>query len=283
MEPNNRILITGITGFVGKNLYDKLSSLGFEVLGISRQNLKDPEIIHCDLTSKESTVEALSKIPDNFTVIHCAALAHSKDKTLGQSYSAMNIAITQNLIDAVQARSSKFIFLSSIAVYGMDGRDYSVGVEDELKPSTDYGKSKLECEEIIKSSKVDDYIILRLGPVFDESNLDDVKKRVFFPGQEFLKHRIFPTPSYSLCHINTAVSKIVELVKDDSPKPLTLNIADPQPYTQKQLSQQFAGIEIPVPAALISPICSFLSVLPFQKSYAIQCLLGKLFKNNIYS
>ena len=63
MKPDKRILITGISGFIGSRLKEVLSARGFEVWGISRQKNDDDFIVQGDLSSFESTEQAFGKIP----------------------------------------------------------------------------------------------------------------------------------------------------------------------------------------------------------------------------
>ena len=282
MKPDKRILITGISGFIGSRLKEVLSARGFEVWGISRQKNDDDFIVQGDLSSFESTEQAFGKIPGCAIVIHAAALAHARTKQSGQDYFKINTAVTNNLIKRLVGKPVQFIYLSSIAVYGLEGRRSFVTIEDEQRPTTKYGMSKLKCEKIIRNSDMDDIAILRPAPVFDDSHLDDIKKRIYFPGQNIFKLIIKPAPSYSLCHINTLTSIILRLIGDHKPSLKTLNVADPAPYDQNKLARKFPGVEIPIYSFLFLPIYRFFKLFDSGLGYSISCNLGKLLRDNTY-
>jgi len=204
-EKPKRILISGASGFIGSALFKKLSEGGYDVWGIDRQGSTEDGVLSADLLSYESTCLAFSKISDCQVLIHAAALAHSEQKNKEDSYLRINSTITQNVVRAVKNMAIKphFIFLSSVAVYGEDGHNNSVNVCEKLRPSTDYGMSKVYCEEIIRKSGIQKWHILRLAPVFDQNHSKDIMKRVYFPGQSKFKMRVTPSPQYSFCHIET--------------------------------------------------------------------------------
>ena len=130
MNPGNRVLITGVTGFIGSKLKETFLKQGLEVWGISHNREADSRVIQADLSSSESSAQAFSKIPECGIIVHAAALAHSTTKSPEQSYISTNIEITNNLLKFLSKKQTKLIFLSSIAVYGVDGREHPVTVED---------------------------------------------------------------------------------------------------------------------------------------------------------
>ena len=283
MKLDRRILITGISGFIGSKLREVFIERGYEVWGISRQKSDNAHIVQGDLSSFDSTKQAFSKIPDCSIVIHAAALAHSATKKVGQDYYKINTTLTNTLTKYLVGKKIKFIYLSSISVYGLEGSRSTVTIEDKKKPATKYGMSKLKCEEIIQNSDMDSIIILRPAPVFDDNHLADVKKRVYFPKQNIFKLVIKPAPKFSLCHINTLTTFILKLVDDKPPPPLQImNVADPVPYNQNELASKFSGIEISIHSFLFFPIYKFFKTFDSGLGYTISCNLGKLLCDNIY-
>lgn len=283
-EKDKRILITGASGFIGNALFKKLSEGGYDVWGIAKQKSAEDKIITADLLSYESTRLALCKTPTCQVIIHAAALAHSEKKNRGNSYFRINSIITQNVVRVVKdmAIQPHFIFLSSVAVYGEDGHNNPVNVSEKLRPSTDYGMSKVYCEEIIRQSGIQKYHILRLAPVFDQRHVKDIRKRVYFPGQSKFKMRIIPSPQYSFCHIETLKETIFELLQNEDQNSSVINVTDQETYDQNCLIKQFPGVEMPCPIIVLMP-WYYLSLLLFPKiGYAFRCLFWKLFKNNLY-
>jgi len=282
MKLDRRILITGISGFIGSKLKEVFIERGYEVWGISRQKSDDAHIVQGDLSSFESTKQAFAKLPDCSIVIHAAALAHSETKKAGQDYYIINTTLTNNLAKYLFGKQIQFIFLSSIAVYGLEGSRSPVTVEDDKKPATKYGMSKLKCEKIIQNSGIENIAILRPAPVFDDNHLEDVKKRVYFPRQNLFKLVIKPAPKFSLCHINTLTTIILKLVDEGPSLFKIMNVVDPIPYDQNELASKFSGVEISIYSFLFFPMYRFLKNFDSGLGYSINCTLGKLFCDNIY-
>lgn len=162
-----RVLITGDTGLVGSNLVKRFS--GHKVLGMSRKS-------GYDLRDKDVVAEVISKFKPDY-VYHLAANAA---EAVGQSspidMTERNLNIFLNvLVPSIKAKVKRFIYTSSVAVYGEAEVPYC---EDDIcKPKDVYGVNKLACESILKIlSKVHgfDYTIIRphniYGPHQDMSN-----------------------------------------------------------------------------------------------------------------
>jgi nucleoside-diphosphate-sugar epimerase len=151
-----KILITGASGFVGKNVLKNLNSFyTFNIL--SRKELVDNNII-----IKEDIV------------IHLAGLAHdTKNSTNYEQYFDVNTSLTKNIWNAfLNSQADCFIYVSSIKAV----RDNFSGIltEDiESMPTTPYGKSKLMAENIILDSIVSPnkrFYILRPSMIYGNEN-----------------------------------------------------------------------------------------------------------------
>lgn len=140
-----KVLVTGISGFVGTNLIRYFrNKTGIVLAGHGR--------------SKVSSIEFLDNVNAQTldgheidVVIHLAGIAHDlSNQYQPQDYYRVNFEGTQKLVDEVlKSNVSKFIFVSSIkAACDMS----STPAEEVMKanPVTDYGKSKRKAEEYIE-------------------------------------------------------------------------------------------------------------------------------------
>lgn len=128
------ILITGSTGFVGKNLLPYLKSVLDE--NISGLNLR---------SNWSNEIGA-----DVKTIIHLAGKAHDlKQTSEPEAYYSVNYNLTKELYDTFLNSGAKcFIFVSSVKA----AADKVKGILSEdivPSPETHYGKSKLMAEEYI--------------------------------------------------------------------------------------------------------------------------------------
>lgn len=274
-----KILITGINGFIGKSLRINLikHQNKFDVWGIDRLS-KYKNTYKIDLLDSEDCKKISKDLPFFDVIVHTAAIAHS-NSDIFNTYKN-NLKITKNLLDYFSDFNTHFIFLSSISVYGEDKRHSRISVNDELRPSTFYGKSKKECEEMIlnSSGNVD---VLRLCPVYSINKLDDIKKRVFFPLFPF-RIEIFPSPDYSLCSLELVSRCVGEIINRGSKNKNIYNILDPIDYKQKEISSCFPNLKIPIFEILFKPLYYFTYLINFKRGYHLRCLYWKLFKSNLY-
>lgn len=164
-----KILVTGATGLVGSNLVKHLIDYGHKVYGVSRR-------LGLDLRDRASTEVYIRKVrPD--VIYHLAAeAAESRGQVSPVDMTERNLGIFLNvLVPAINCKVKRFIYTSSVAVYGDIEVPYS---EDDLtKPKDVYGVNKLAAEQILKIlSKVHgfDYTIFRphniYGPHQDMSS-----------------------------------------------------------------------------------------------------------------
>lgn len=134
------IVITGHSGFLGKEIKKAFDSKSYCTLGRSNSD------IICDL------ILDIPKIIDCETIIHSAGMAHfvpvnDADK---QKFIDTNVIGTENLLKGLEIFGipRKFVFISSVSVYGLN---YGIEIdeESELNSSDPYGKSKIEAETLI--------------------------------------------------------------------------------------------------------------------------------------
>lgn len=144
------ILITGVTGFVGRHLEELLSKSGHDVLGTTTQD--NEGLINCDFRDRDRVFEVIKNVkPD--VVIHLAALSSvTQGKTI--EYYETNLVGTENLLQAIDTLEGRrrIIFVSTAGVYG--NQEISVLSEDLCPlPVSHYGISKFACERIVTNYK----------------------------------------------------------------------------------------------------------------------------------
>ena len=148
-----KILLTGVGGFIGTYLYNSLLKNGYDILGLSRskafihKNSSD-ELIYSDLS------EGLDYDEDVDVIVHAAAKSPDKGVDI-EDYISDNILATRNLVRYAKNHClSKFIYLSSISIYG----DINTKFVDEWTSIVDpdmYGMTKFISEKLVFSLKDD--------------------------------------------------------------------------------------------------------------------------------
>jgi nucleoside-diphosphate-sugar epimerase len=184
--------------------------------------------------------------------------------------------MTRNLLDGCVGRLQVAVLLSSVAVYESDGAATPLTAVRWIDPLDDYGRSKVECEAIFWLAPAERTVVLRLTPVFDGDHLADVRKRVFMPRGTGMKVRLFPTPSYSMCRIDTALAAVCQSLEDKDLKSGTFHVAEASPFTQHALAELFPGWAFPVPVHAAIPLYTLLRLVPGVTGRRVRCLFRKL-------
>jgi len=185
----DNILIIGASGFLGRAIYNRLSSEN--TFGTSyKKNIIG--LIHLDVTSGNS----VNKIFENYKpkiVIHCAAFvdvdeAEKRKKTTWD----VNVRGFSNVARCAESFGSYLIYISSDYVFY--GNSNLVSEKSIPCPSNYYGKTKFEAECILQELTINNLIIR-------PSILYDVKK-------EYYKNNFFSI-------VYSEVSKGRKIIVDD--------------------------------------------------------------------
>lgn len=163
------ILITGTSGFIGSILLDQLIAKfgATNVLALTSTPIdKCNYLLHNDYVF-ESDFFIKSGYLDIDTIIHAGAFTPKNGNQANEIYKCTsNIINTETLIKANNPNLKRFIFLSTLDVYGICD---VMTEESPVIPITLYGQSKLYCEKMIVSWSEQKKIltqILRIGHVY---------------------------------------------------------------------------------------------------------------------
>jgi nucleoside-diphosphate-sugar epimerase len=163
----NKILVTGASGFIGRNICKTLSEYGRSVRGTVR---------NLNLISANTNIEYVSTGNINLNtnwknilidvdyIIHCVARVHVMKETkadLSEMYHSVNVDGTKQLAEqAAEAGVKRIIFLSSIKVNGECTDNYHRDIDlntykkiftysDIPNPIDSYALSKFQAEKML--------------------------------------------------------------------------------------------------------------------------------------
>lgn len=141
------ILVTGASGLIGSAIYDKVNK-HYDTVGCCYKNWTRKEFVSYNLSSSIETKHLMETYkPD--CVIHCAATPNPvPDFENPNKIIRKNISTTNNLL-TYAPQGCKFIFMSSIVVYG--DCEYPKAIEDELNPKSVYAATKVASEALVNS------------------------------------------------------------------------------------------------------------------------------------
>ena len=153
-----KVLITGISGFIGNALAKKLSSIPtYEVVGTTRsltnKNCTEEKIHYVtvdDITAETNWSEALDGVD---VVVHLAGRAHvlKGDPDAESKFRTVNFDGAINLArQALEANVKRFVFISSIGVNGSHTIDAPFNELSTPAPTAAYGISKHDAEQALR-------------------------------------------------------------------------------------------------------------------------------------
>jgi len=150
-----KIFITGIAGFLGSHLADRMIELGHEVsgndtlIGGYRDNIpKKAKFYQIDCCDVDLMAYAMKDVD---VVIHCAATAHEGLSVFSPSFITRNIfeASVSTISAAIQNKVKRFVYCTSMARYGDQKAPFNEKMSP--KPVDPYGIAKVAGEEVLKA------------------------------------------------------------------------------------------------------------------------------------
>jgi UDP-glucose 4-epimerase len=228
-----RILVTGASGFVGRDLVEDLAAQGHRVRAAMRQP--------ADIFSRAVEVVAVSDLArplewrpllsDINAVVHLAGIAHITSGIAEDLYDRVNRAATAALAAAAaRDRIERLVFVSSIRAQCGPACDHPLTEADTPRPVDAYGRSKLAAEEAIRAASLP-FTILRPALIYGpgvKGNLADLVQLARSP---------WPLPFGALHNRRSllARSNLVAAIHLALVAPAMLNetyvVADPEPLT----------------------------------------------------
>lgn len=180
-----RVLITGASGYIGRELCQFLVSREHEVLAISRLGTAIQRCTNRCISDYSELSPSDFKMVD--AVVHLAAKAHQANgdsEIILEGYRAVNVETTLAVARAAKAAGvARFIYMSSIKVNG----EFSITpftAYDTPAPQDAYGISKWEAEQALLDLFSDQYsklIIIRPPLVWggeERGNLEILRRLI---------------------------------------------------------------------------------------------------------
>ena len=189
-----KILITGSTGVVGKNLMPYLTQTKYEVLPFGFGNCVQG-IQRLDLTDFNLTETIFRKVKPKI-VLHLAGIKDviycEKERDFSH---LLNFKVTENVANICKGINAKLVCVSSDYVF--DGINGPFSEDTHGSPTTQYGLDNWMSEKFIQSN-LDQYAIVRSSGIFGYHNdFVDLVRKNLKKGYTFIAYdNLFNNPTF---------------------------------------------------------------------------------------
>jgi len=274
-----RIVVTGANGFIGSKLSHELEKQGHLVKKVQRRIEKNVYVIK-SLNKFTNWREILKDVD---VVIHCASITHESAQNKDERvFRSVNIEAFQHLIDSsIEAKVKKIIYLSSIKAIGnrTTGNNF-YDSNSVCMPSDLYGITKLEAENILKKSSLEncfDYVIIRpclvYGPGVKANFLNLIKlidRKIPLPFKDIKNSR-------SILFLDNLISFIIECIKNKKASKKIFVLSDPNPLSTTELIKLIAQkLKVKVMLIKIPPFILIIFSKLICKRNQVERLLSSL-------
>lgn len=163
-------LVTGATGVIGPVLIRCLLREGYQVRALIRRDAgkrilpNNLEIRVGDITDTHGLNEAAAGVD---VIYHLAAKLHldHPDPLHKEEYKKVNVEGTRHVVDAARTNDvRRFIFFSTINVYGPGQPGLVYNEDSPIHPDSWYARTKAQAEDIVLDSLPS--VVLRLAAVY---------------------------------------------------------------------------------------------------------------------
>jgi len=298
---NPNILVTGTTGYVGRDLTKQLVEQGNIVRVLCRRSSdtsklpnRNIEIVYGDMRDINSLCKAVTSVD---TVFHCASTMR------GSWYDHYEGTVqgTKNLLElAEKYKVKKFVHVSSMGIFNLAGfkGNQTINEDSELEKHHDYRgyytKAKLLQENIVKEYIKRDKInisIIRPAIVYDNDFskfISDaalkIKGLLLIPG---IKKRLL-----RIVNKNDLIDALILVAKHNKARGKIYNIVDSHLPTARRYCKSYLkhhqkrGVIIKIPAILfyllLGTLDRTISFLPGQKRRHLTYKFTGIIKNLKY-
>jgi UDP-glucose 4-epimerase len=212
------VLVTGASGHIGSELCRILRTTKHKILAVDLDPIPPQDVRACDLRRKDDISRLFHAQPIR-TVIHLAGILPSAFRCNPSIGAAVNLSGSLELMgQAVNAHVKRFIFASSIGVYGSSPTN-PLTEADPAVPDEPYGGSKRAVElvgEALANQRAFEFVSLRIARVIGpgiKKTSSPWRAQIFeLPPSDPIRIPFSPEARLSLVHVQDVARMLLTLV-----------------------------------------------------------------------
>lgn len=214
------ILVTGASGHIGSETCRVLRIGGRVILPVDVEPNSARGVLACDLRLKDE-LSRLFQLHPIQTVIHLAGLLPSAFRSDPLRGAEVNLSSSFELMrQAVNSGVRRFLFASSMSVYGSSPSSHPLTEDDPATPDEPYGASKRAVEligETLAVGRAMKFVSLRIARVIGpgiKKTASPWRSRIFepLPGGVSIQIPFAPETMLSLVHVEDVARMLFVLV-----------------------------------------------------------------------
>jgi nucleoside-diphosphate-sugar epimerase len=243
-----RLLITGATGFIGSRLALHARRAGIDVLATGRADIAVEHERLAELRAADVPVEigtlhdvglVRRLVRDRTVVVHLAAAQHESHMP-ATYFRSVNVDLVQQLLQECRAAAiRRFVYGSTIGVYG-DAGELQLDERSDVRPENPYQATKLAAEALVRACAYDfDTSIVRIAETYGPGDWRLLKLfRAIERGQFFM---IGPGTNRRQCiHVNDLVRGLMLAAEHRSAVGETFIMAGREVMTTNEMVERIA-------------------------------------------
>jgi nucleoside-diphosphate-sugar epimerase len=215
------VVVTGASGQIGREVCRILRAAGNKIFPIDVNPDPRENVTVCDLRLRNDVSRLFQSHPVQ-TVIHLAAILPSAFQSNPLVGADVNLSGCFELMrQAVNARIKRFIFASSMSVYGSSLDARPLTEDDPAAPDEPYGASKRVVElvgQTLASGRAFEFVSLRIARVIGpgiKKTASPWRSRIFeaLPPDDSVQIPFAPEAMLSLVHVEDIARMLVILAE----------------------------------------------------------------------
>jgi nucleoside-diphosphate-sugar epimerase len=232
-----KVAITGASGFLGWHLVRAFQGRGLKVRAIVRPGNTKPFPEATEVVESALEPEALAKAADGCAIlVHAAGVSRAPRSSV---FEMVNVAGTRAAAEAANRTGARLVAVSSQAAIGAGTIQRPAREDDEPRPITPYGRSKLAAEKVVRSIARAPWTIVRPVSVYGP------RDHAFLPlfrmaARGWFVQAVPASTAYTFIYVDDLAEGVALASLSDRTIGQTLFLGNPTPLIAEELLKALA-------------------------------------------